>query len=281
METESLPNSRRPYLVHFLVLAVALGAARYMVDAPERRQGAGGSIPLFPPMSASFPAEPVPDFSSIQDTSERKAVFFGFLRPYVDQVNAEMLLQRSRINDLQAKVGAGLALSRSDKALIDELSSAFEVQPRRRYSAEHFSQLLLRIDVLPVSLVLAQAANESAWGTSRFALEGNNYFGQWCFEKGCGMVPGSRRSGAFHEVKSFVSVAESVRAYFMNLNTFPSYRKLRLIRQQLRRSGQSIDGISLSEGLDSYSERGQDYIDELQAMIYYNDLHQLDEMPQA
>ena len=74
------------------------------------------------------------------------------------------------------------------------------------------NELILRVDVIPVSLALAQAANESAWGTSRFALEGNNVFGQWCYKKGCGIVPAERRSGATHEVKSFTSVERSVQA---------------------------------------------------------------------
>jgi Bax protein len=136
----------------------------------------------------------------------------------------------------------------------------------------YLQRLLWRVDVIPPSLVLAQAASESAWGTSRFAQDGNNFFGQWCFKRGCGFVPASRRPTANHEVKSFASIEDAVHAYFMNLNTYPSYQYLRVIRQQLRNKEQPIDGISLSEGLGSYSERGDAYIKELRTMIYKNDL---------
>src|SRR5690606_11880502 len=140
----------------------------------------------------------------------------------------------------------------------------------------HLRVLLRRVDVLPSSLVLAQAANESAWGTSRFAVEGNNYFGQWCFTEGCGLVPDRRLSEASHEVKAFTSAGESVEAYFMNINTFGAYQGLRLMREELRRSGQIIDGLTLAEGLESYSERGEEYIEELQSMIQFNELLERD-----
>ena len=123
---------------------------------------------------------------------------------------------------------------------------------------------------------MAQAANESAWGTSRFAREGKNFFGQWCYTEGCGIIPARRLAGASHEVRRFDSVFDSVEAYIMNLNTFPNYQQLRDIRQQVRQSGRTIDGISLSEGLDSYSSRGDEYIFELQSMIYSNNLLTLD-----
>ena len=279
----TVQNDRlRPYLSFFLVLSFALGMAYHLPtimpsqdDSLKSDNSDQNSMtaPLLRP-------ETVPDFVLITDTDERKAVFFAFLRPYVDQINAEMLAMRSNVENLHEKQRLR-GLSSADMALLDKLTEQFEIQPQQKYRTEHFQQLMRRIDVLPVSMVLAQAANESAWGTSRFATQGNNYFGQWCYSAGCGMVPSRRRSGMSHEVRVFDSVADSVRSYFMNLNTFPSYRKLRLIRQQLRQNSQSIDGISLSEGLDSYSERGQAYIEELQSMIYFNDLHILDELPQA
>jgi Bax protein len=157
-----------------------------------------------------------------------------------------------------------------------QLSHYYEV-PTDDLNDRAFQQLLLRrVDVIPPSLVLAQAANESAWGTSRFAQEGYNLFGQWCYQAGCGLVPDNRRPGDNHEVKSFASVEAAVDAYFQNLNTFPSYQYLRRIRQDLRLNELPIDGISLSEGLRSYSERGDEYIEELRRMIWYNDLLERD-----
>jgi len=152
----------------------------------------------------------------------------------------------------------------------------YELENEVLNTANLVNRLLRRVDIIPSSLALAQAANESAWGTSRFAVEGNNFYGQWCYTEGCGIVPARRIAGENHEVKSFDSVFESVKAYIMNLNTFPNYQKLRDIRQQVRQGGRSIDGISLSEGLDTYSSRGDDYIFELQSMIYSNNLLEFD-----
>jgi len=132
------------------------------------------------------------------------------------------------------------------------------------------SRMLLRVDVLPEELVLSQAANESAWGTSRFAVEGNNYFGQWCYRKGCGLVPASRTEGSTHEVAVFETAYLSVNAYFMNVNRNKAYTELRQIRAEQRTAGQTITGTKLAEGLSRYSERGHEYIDEIQSMIRHN-----------
>ena len=123
---------------------------------------------------------------------------------------------------------------------------------------------------MPEWLALMQAANESAWGTSRFAREGNNFFGQWCFRKGCGIVPSRRAKGATHEVAAFKSPAESVRAYMHNLNTGKAYRYLRKIRTGLRRQGKPLTAEVLAAGLDHYSERGHAYVEDLRRMIRVN-----------
>ena len=144
-----------------------------------------------------------------------------------------------------------------------------------------FSRLLSRVDSLPESLVLAQAANESAWGTSRFARQGNNLFGQWCFKPGCGLVPQARDDEAFHEVAKFSSVQGSINAYFANLNSHPAYEPVREIRGCLRQQQARVTGVALAEGLEQYSSRGYAYIDELQAMIRFNQLEPSQALPEA
>jgi Bax protein len=219
----------------------------------------------------------LPNFAGIRDTDTKKKVFFDFLQPYVDAKNTEVQLQRQHLLGLIEKVRTGYVLDIDELLFLRNLSREYEV-PTDDLQDQSFLQLLLRrVDVIPPSLVLAQAANESAWGTSRFAREGYNFFGQWCYEKGCGLVPDRRRPSDSHEVKSFASIEEAVHAYFQNLNTFPSYQSLRRIRQDLRDKARPIDGISLTEGLRSYSERGDAYIDELRQMIEYNDLQHRDE----
>ena len=115
-----------------------------------------------------------------------------------------------------------------------------------------------------------QAANESAWGTSRFARQGYNFFGLWCFTEGCGFVPKRRNSDADHEVHKFRNLTVAVRTYFRNLNGHPAYKELRDIRYQLRQNNSEVTAEKLVHGLSKYSERGQEYIDELLDMLRFN-----------
>nr|WP_285817562.1 glucosaminidase domain-containing protein [Echinimonas agarilytica] len=127
-----------------------------------------------------------------------------------------------------------------------------------------------RINTVPVALALAQAAKESGWGTSRFARQGNNLFGQWCFSKGCGLVPLQRKPGAKHEVATFDSPAYSVDAYVRNINANGAYQLLRQHRQSLQNQAMPELVKALILGLGSYSERGQAYVHEVDAMIDNN-----------
>lgn len=136
----------------------------------------------------------------------------------------------------------------------------------------NYKELLEKVDVVPASLIFAQSANESAWGTSRFARGANNYFGQWCYSKGCGLVPSKREKNKIHEVKKFDSPYCSVVSYVHNLNTSINYKKLRFLRMNLRQAHKKIAGLVLVNGLDRYSERGQKYIKDIRSMIITNKL---------
>jgi Bax protein len=131
-------------------------------------------------------------------------------------------------------------------------------------------KLLLHLDQIPTSMVLAQAAIESAWGTSRFVQIGNNFFGQWCFKKGCGMIPAARSEDAKHEVKNFDSPEESIATYFGNINKHAAYKELRELRAQARKEGKPLSGLELVAGLENYSQRGEDYVEELRSVIRSN-----------
>lgn len=128
----------------------------------------------------------------------------------------------------------------------------------------------MRVDTIPENMVLIQAANETGWGSSRFAREGMNFFGQWCFKKGCGLVPQSRTKGLSHEVAVFKSVDDSVGAYMRNLNSNAAYGLLRSIRADLRAQGKPVKAEDLVYGLMHYSERQEAYIDELLEMLRHN-----------
>ena len=135
--------------------------------------------------------------------------------------------------------------------------------------------LLRRVDVIPVSLVLAQAANESAWGTSRFAREGNNLFGIWTWDESKGIVPKKRAPGHRHLVRRFDSIQESVRYYLHNLNSHPAYTQLRILRAHAREQGRPLRGSELAAGLTRYSARGEEYVRLIRQLIQRYDLASL------
>lgn len=243
-------------------------------QTPQDALPAVAAAPELPPVVVAE-AE-IPDFAAVPDTEQRKQLFFEFLQPYVDAQNQKVKQQRQRLLVLLERIAQGLPLERRDRVFLVELGRQYEVEGNDHRDPDYLERLRRRVDVIPPSLVLAQAAKESGWGSSRFAREAYNFFGQWCYVEGCGLVPNRRRASASHEVKAFDSIEAAVDAYFMNLNTFPSYIDLRLIREELRARQEPIDGLALTEGLYSYSERGSAYVRELQSLIRYNELQQLD-----
>ncbi len=214
-----------------------------------------------------------PDFEDYDAGTERKTAFFSYFLPLINEKNKEiaatrktLLIWRNNRNDI----------GWWDSRKLADLATLYRVKNFNLDNDDSWKTLLMHVDVLPPSLVLAQAANESAWGTSRFAKLGNNYFGQWCFEHGCGLVPKKRDSGKAHEVAAFSSPQDSLESYMQNLNSHPAYLELRNIRTQLRTEKQTIAGYALAAGLINYSERGEEYIEELRNMIKFNKLSKHD-----
>jgi Bax protein len=213
---------------------------------------------------------PMPDFQNQQDVQAKKLSFFGFLLPLVDEENERLLDLRTRLNFIHEHVRWDHEIDLEDRAWLHEVIEEFRIPETDLHSEEFWEIALQRVDAVPDHLVLAQAANESAWGTSRFAREGNNLFGQWCFRQGCGLVPASRPEGATYEVARFDSVSQSIGSYMHNLNTGRTYQELREIRAGAREKGHDPDANAMAAGLMSYSERGEDYIIELRSMIRHN-----------
>jgi Bax protein len=138
-----------------------------------------------------------------------------------------------------------------------------------------FDRLRERVDAVPPSLALAQAAIESGWGGSRFAQSGNALFGQWTW-KGQGIVPSRRNAGASHKIKSFGHLMEAVWGYVNNLNSHRAYRGLRERRLALSAAGRRLSGAELAGALAQYSERGDAYIGDLLSIIRQNGLEAFD-----
>jgi len=212
----------------------------------------------------------LPDFNEYQDVQAKKLDFFGFLLPLVDEENERLLDLRTRLNNIYEYVRWDRVVGHEDRLWLHDVIEEFRIPETDIESEEFWKVALRRVDAVPDHLVLAQAANESAWGTSRFAREGNNLFGQWCFRQGCGLVPNDRPEGESYEVARFGSVSESIGSYMHNLNTGRTYKELREIRAEARSQGNEPDPTEMAAGLKSYSERGDDYILELRSMIRYN-----------
>ncbi len=214
---------------------------------------------------------PLPDLNAITHIPERKAAFIDLLMPMIEARNQSLLSQRQELLAMADKLQRNRSLSRRERARLKELRQRYHVDEERYLEmGDALEELLRRIDVIPPSLVLAQAAAESGWGTSRFAREGNNLFGQWCYSEGCGMIPARRPTGNRHEVQRFDNVEAAVIAYYRNLNTHRAYRDFREQRARMRRDDQPLSGHELAGQLRHYSSRGQDYIDELRELIRFN-----------
>lgn len=213
--------------------------------------------------------QPVPAFKAIEDITEKKKAFFAYLKPEVEKQNDYLLSLRHYLQTLQRQLAAGNSLTEDDDERLEWLAGEYRVDKDLPADAQ-IPKLLNKVDILPVELVLMQAANESAWGTSRFAQQGYNFFGLWCYQKGCGFVPARRNSGASHEVAKFENLSRATYTYMRNINRHDAYRELRHIRASLRRAQLPVTGLALAEGLMNYSERGAAYVNELQNMIRYN-----------
>jgi Bax protein len=211
--------------------------------------------------------ERMPDMKSIDDTATRKATFFGYLAPIAETLNQDILQQRARLLEIANIYEREKDLSVFDAHGLKSMAQQYAVDWHESDPAEVIARLERRVDIVPVSLVLVQAAKESGWGTSRFAREGNNLFGQWCYSKGCGIVPAQRSADSRHEVRVFGSVKDAIGAYLHNINTADAYASLREIRARQRKAGKTPNGRALADGLLYYSQRRESYVQEVKAML--------------
>ncbi len=211
----------------------------------------------------------LPDFSATLDISTKKKSFFDFIRPAINKQNQLLLAKRAKLEYWLEQMTLELGLSEQEH---DELQALVKLYRVSKHSStlQQINVLLEKVDIIPESLVLVQAANESAWGTSRFARIGLNFFGIWCYKPKCGMVPSGRNVGAKHEVAAFKSLDDAVAGYFNNINTHNAYMVFRTIRSQLRAHNQPLDAEILATGLLPYSERGAHYILDITDMLRQN-----------
>lgn len=206
------------------------------------------------------------EIKNIVNTKKRKDMFIKIVLPLIVKENNKIRVDRKRLFTILNKNSN----TDIEKKWLEKKYKQYGVRKN------DLSTLKVRMDEIPVSLAIAQAAKETGWGTSRFALKGNALFGQWTWS-GEGLKPKNADEGKDHKVMKFHSLQLSVRAYLRNLNTHTTYKNLRKARTELRNQNKPLDSLILSKHLDKYAETGNQYIEVLQKIIEQNNLKDFDE----
>jgi Bax protein len=223
------------------------------------------------PVPRLFVATLPHDFKSLAEVSELKRTFIKMVLPLALKVNEEILDERHQLLLLHKKIRAGRELSQDQQAWLAELAA--------RYNAPSgdLPELIRRVDAISPAMAVAQSAEESGWGRSRFALKGNALFGQRTWDKGSGIVPQRRDDGSRHEVRAFPSLLDSVRSYARNLNGHPAYRDFRARRAEMRTRDGELDPYRLIETLAAYSERRERYVQTIRKILRVDNLQELED----
>ena len=219
-------------------------------------------LALFPlALFASFPKE----YYEIKNTKEMKAYFFSQILQMAKVENAKILQERQFINNIFPHLGT-----------IDKESNEYKqfLKIKKKYKLKDAfkkEQFLEVIDIIPYSLVLAQAAIESGWGKSRFFKDANNIFGQWTWS-GKGLTPANRDAGKKHKIKIFSSLQAAIRGYLINMNLGWGYKDFRKQRALMREKGEALNGVALAPTLINYSQKKEEYTQLLHKFIIQNKL---------
>ena len=212
---------------------------------------------------------------------QKKEIFYRLMLPLIMHANGMVMDRRERLLDVKASLNDGERISDEDMELIRGGAVLLRVLNEDKAAGlssdsadfnDVIDELLYKLDIIPNGLALGQAAYESGYGTSRFAVEGNALFGQWTYG-GKGLVPEQQRKElGDHRIASYDWPFDSVRGYFINLMSHPAYEDFRKLRAQLRAEGKPLTSMALADGLIRYSERGQEYVDTLKGIIRVNKL---------
>ncbi len=219
-----------------------------------------------------------PSFASIQSLALRQQVFINFMVPKVENANDSVLATRQRILAILTEWQNDGLLSGADRYWLYTTAYVYQIPHFKIQNPVQVQELLSRVDEVPASLVLAQAANESGWGTSRFAKVADNFFGQHCFVSGCGISARDSLGKNHVEVQKFKNVQASVTDYIYNLNTNTSYQSFRALRAKMRTDNKPLAGFALVSQLGNYSILGEGYIILISNIIISHNLMQYDEI---
>ena len=207
------------------------------------------------------------EMKMIESTEKRKNLFIQIILPLIIEENNRIKLNRKKLFSILNKNHN----SNTEKKWLNEKFKQYGVLNK------DLSTLKVRMDTVPVSLAIAQAAKETGWGTSRFALEGNALFGQWTWS-GEGIKPADADHNATHKVMKFKILKSSIRAYQRNLNTHSGYKEFRMARAALRDNRRNLDGLILATYLNKYAETGTEYVKIIKQIIKQNNLTDFDKV---
>jgi len=207
------------------------------------------------------------EMKMIENTKKRKNLFIQIILPLIIEENNRIKLDRKKLFTILNKNHN----SNSENKWLNQKFEQYGVLNK------DLSTLKVRMDTIPVSLAIAQAAKETGWGTSRFALQGNALFGQWTWS-GEGIKPADADNDATHKVMKFKILKSSIRAYQRNLNTHSGYKEFRMARAELRDHGRNLDGIILATYLNKYAETGKEYVKIIKQIIKQNNLTDFDDV---
>ena len=206
--------------------------------------------------------------SLISSTKDKKSLFIRSLLPLIIMENNKIIETNKRIKKIYN--GTFDYISRDEALWLKKQYVNYKVK------SHHIDELLIKVDIIPVSIALAQAAIESGWGTSRFVTEGNALFGQWSWFKGSGIVPEKRDINETYEIKSFENLRQSVSAYMKNLNSHNNYSEFRVVRNNYRINNVEINSLNLLNFLSNYAENIE-YSKILEKIIKKNNLQEFDQ----
>ena len=218
-------------------------------------------------LAKGFPKE----YYEIKDSEEAKKYFFEHLYNLVLEENLIIKEEKRFVNELLTSNILNIDFDSTAFYKLLEIKQKYKI--KNIYTLKEYQK---KIDIVPPSMALAQAAVESAWGRSRFVKEANNIFGHWTYNSQIGMIPRNRDLGATHFIRIFQSLKESVTAYMLNLNRNLAYKSFQEKRFELKKTAQKIDGLELSQTVLNYSGIAQDYLKILKDIIVLNNLQDYD-----
>jgi len=212
-----------------------------------------------------------------ENLNKEKLNFIKSILPIVVKQNEEIILTRSKLKEMQNYLIKNKTLEKSDQVFLSNTAKKYSIKSKNIHKLDIIENLLNNVDIIPNSLVIAQAANESGWGSSRFAKDYNALFGEYTYDLNNGIVPAKREKDKKHLIKYFDTYEKSVESYFKNINSHFAYKEFRSLRSKLRfkNSSSYINVDLLLSKLDRYAE-DKNYVKNLSSIIRVNNLKELD-----